>query len=493
MTATGRRTRSRADAARPRARRSSMFDVQPGQHKPKLVRNGAIFAALISIFLWILYTKPSIPFFTSGGSTIKADFAYAADLQPGYTPVRVLGVNVGVVSAVSRAPSGRGVQVAMTIEPGKGVIVKQDASASLRWRTLLGLNYYVDLTPGSPSAPRLGGQVIPASRTSNQVELDQALEPLNAQGRQAVQTTIDQFDAGFADPAAVGQTIQNFAPAMTNLAAGLPALRGTTPGDLPALVASTSKAAGALAGDEVALGRLIDSGTVALGVTAAQRIDLGSTFDQAPNALQQTQATMARLRVTLGILDPIARQLRPGARRLYRAATLAQTAVSAATPLLGDLKPTLAAIRPSVTALSAAAKAGVPVINSLTPTLDRTTSSFLPFLGQTDPETKLKNYEAVGPAVAGVSSAIAFGDQYGTLADFEAGFGENTLGSISPCSTFLTDPTVPLQKKIDCQALSQLLVSILSGQSPTTPLAHSVAPQNLVNSLLTSAKGAAKP
>ena len=470
-----------------------MFDRQPGQHKPKRVRNGAIFAALVSIFLWILYTKPSIPFFASSGTTIKADFAYAADLEPGYTPVRVLGVNVGVVSGVGRTPSGRGAQVAMTIDPGKGVIVKQDATASLRWRTLLGLNYYVDLTPGSPSAPRLGSQVIPESQTSSQVELDQALEPLNAQGRQAVQTTIDQFDAGFADPTAVGQTIQNFAPAMTNLAAGLPALRGTTRGDLPVLVASTSKAAGALARDEVALGGMIDSGAVALGVTAAQRMDLGSTFDQAPNALQQTQATMARLRVTLGILDPIARQLRPGARRLYRAATLAQTAVSAATPVLGDLKPTLAAIRPSVNSLAAASQAGVPVINSLTPTLDRTTTSFLTFLNQTDPETKLKNYEAVGPAVAGVSSAIAYGDKYGTLADFEAGFGENTLGSISPCATFLTDPTVPLQEKIDCQALSQLLVSILNGQSPTTPLAHSVAPQNLVNSLLTSAKGVVKP
>jgi virulence factor Mce-like protein len=492
MSANGRRTQSGATAP-PRARRTSVFDPQPGQHKPKVVRNGAIFTLFVAVFLWILYTKPSIPFLSGGGTTIKADFAYAADLQPGYTPVRVLGVNVGVVSAVGRAPSGRGVEVSMTINSGAGVTVKQDASASLRWRTLLGLNYYVDLTPGSRSAPPLGHQVIPESRTSSQVELDQALEPLNAVGRQAVQTTIDQFDAGFADPAAVAGTIQNMAPAMKNLAAGLPALRGTAPGDLPALVASTSKAMGALASEEVALGGMIDSGAVALGVTAAQRIDLGSTFDQAPNALQQTQATMARLRTTLSILEPIARQLRPGARRLDRAATLAQTAVSAATPLLGDLKPTLAAIRPSVTALAAAAKAGVPVINSLTPTLDRTTSSFLPFLNQTDPETKLKNYEAVGPAVASVDSATAWGDQFGTVANFEAGFGENTLGSISPCSTFLTDPTVPVQNKIDCQALSQLLVSILSGTSPTTPLARSIVPQNLVNSLLTSVKGARKP
>ena len=493
MSANGHRAERAASAAPPRARRTSPFDRQPGQHKPKLVRNGAIFTLFIAVFLWILYTKPSIPFLSSGGTTIKADFAYAADLEPGFTPVRVLGVNVGVVSGVSRVPSGRGVQVTMTINAGAGVTVKRDASASLRWRTLLGLNYYVDLTPGSSTAPPLGGKVIPKSRTSSQVELDQALEPLNAVGRQALQTSIDQFDAGFADPTAVAGTIKNLAPAMTNLAAGLPALRGTSPGDLPVLVASTSKAMGALAHDEVALGGMIDSGAVALGVTAAQRIDLGSTFDLAPNALQQTQATMARLRVTLGILDPIAEQLRPGARRLYRAATLAQTALSAATPLLGDLKPTLAAIRPSVNALSTAAKAGVPVINSLTPTLDRTLTSYLPFLNQTDPETKLKEYEAAGPAVAGVDSAIAYGDQYGTLADFEAGVGENTLGSISPCSTFLTSPTVPLQNKIDCEALSQLLVSIISGTSTTTPLAHSVAPQNLVNSLLTSVKGAVKP
>ena len=492
MSANGRAERSGADAARPRRRRTSVFDLQPGQHKPKVVRNGAVFALLIAVFLWILYTKPSIPFLSSSGPTIKADFAYAADVEPGDTPVRVLGVNVGVVSGVNRLPSGHGVQVTMTLNSGSGVTVKQDASASLRWRTLLGLNYYVDLTPGSTSAPPLGGRAIPESRTSTQVELDQALEPLNAQGRQAVQTTIDQFDAGFADPTAVGQTIQNLAPAMTNLAAGLPALRGTEPGDLPALMASTSKAMGALARDEVALGGMIDSGSVALGVTAAQRIDLGSTFDLAPDALEQTQATMARLRVTLGILDPVAEQLRPGARKLYRAATLTRTALSAATPLLGDLKPTRAAIRPSVTALATAAKAGVPVINSLTPTLDRVTTSFLPFLNATDSETKLKNYEAVGPAVAGVDSAISFGDQYGTLADFEAGFGENTLGSISPCSTFLTNPSVPLQDKVDCQALSQLLVSILTGTPATTPLARSLVPQNLVNSLLTSVKGVVK-
>jgi len=472
----------------PPRRRTRMFDIQPGKHKPKLVRNGAIFTAFVLVFLWVIYTKPSIPLLSGGGTTVKAELAYAANVRPGYTPVRVLGVDVGQVTGVDRAPSGRGVRLTLTIEPGKGVSVKQDATVNLRWRTLLGRNMYVDLGPGSTSAPTLGDGVIPESRTNSQVELDQAVEPLNAQGRQALQTMIDQFDAGFADPQAVSQTIQNFAPAMRNLAAGLPGLRGTVPGDLPAMVRSTSRAMGALASDEAALGGLIDSGTVALGVTAARRIDLGSIFDQAPNALGQTQATMARLRATLDTLDPIVQKLRPGARRLDRAATLAQAALTAATPLLGDLKPTLAAIRPSVTALARASKAGVPVIQSLTPTLDRTANSFIPFLNKRDPESKLLNYQSVGPAVASVSSVLALGDQFSSLAGFEGGAGEDVLG-VSPCRTFLTNPTVPLQKKIDCEALAKMLASIFGGKPPAaTRLGQSLVPDSLVNQLLAPAK-----
>lgn len=483
MSATRRNGRERGDAVKPRVPRKKLFEIQPGLHKPKLVRNGAIFTVIVAIFLWIIYTKPSLPLISSSGTTIRADFAYAADVVPGRTPVRVLGVDVGTVTGVARMANLRGVQVTMTLTHGSGVTVKRDASASLRWRTLLGLNFYVDLTTGSTSAPPLGNAVIPESRTSGQVELDQALEPLNAQGREALQTTVDQFDAGFSDPSAVQKTIEATAPAMKNIAAGVPGLRGTVPGqDLPTLVSTTGQWMGAAARDEVALGGLIDNGAVALGVTAAQRIDLGSTFDDAPDALAQTEATMARLRTTIATLNPVAQALEPGALKLDRAATLARTALSAATPLLSELKPTLGAIRPSVNALAKAAKAGVPVITSLTPTLDRVQNTFIPFLNQTDSDTKLKNYEAVGPAVAGVGSAIAYGDQYGALADFQAGFGENAVAGESPCTTGLVNPTAT--QLVDCEALTQLLTSIFTGSSPTTALPKSPVPAKLVDSVL---------
>lgn len=472
----------------PRRRRASMFDIQPGQHKPKLVRNGAIFCLLAAIFLYIIYTKPSIPLLSGGGHTVTANFAYAADVVPGRTPVNEYGVNVGVVTGLQRNPDGPGVRVTMSITPGSGVHLHSDASASLRWRTLLGLNYYVDLIPGSRSAPALSGS-IPESHTSAQVELDQVLEPLNAQGRNALGTMIDQFDAGFADPAAIRSTTHAAGPAMRNLAAGLPGLRGTAPGkDLPQLIASTSKWMGALAADDAALGDLVDNGATALGVTAANQASLGATFADAPSALQQTQATMVRLRATLDTLDPVAQQLEPGARKLFRAATLARTALNAATPLLATLKPTLAAIRPSVNSLATAARAGVPVISNLTPVLSRTQSTYLPWLNSSDPETKLKEYEAVGPALASVSSALGYGDQYGALAGFEAGFGENTIGGVSPCTTYLADPTVPLSKKIDCEALAQTLTSIFTSSAATTPLKGSPAPARLVNSFLRTGK-----
>lgn len=472
-----------AGSPAPKPRRSMrMLDIVPGQHKPKLVRTGVIFTVITAIFLYVIYTKPPLPF-SGSGTTVKADFKYAADVVPGRTPVRVDGLDVGLVSGQRLLPGNEGVQLTMTLNSNPGFTVKQDAQAALQWRTLLGLNYYVALTPGSPSAPALGGGVIPESRTTSQVELDQVLEPLNAQGRNAVQTMIDQFDAGFSDPTAVKSVIHATAPAMENLAAGLPGLRGTDPGvDLPTLVSSTNKWMGQLARDEVNLGNLVTNGATALGVTSANDVDLGSTFDQAPPALTQTQLTMARLRTTLQILNPIAQQLEPGAEKLYRAATLARTAVSDANPLLVDLKPTLAAIKPSVASLATTARAGVPVVNSLSSTVNRTQSTFIPFLNDVNSETTLKNYEDVGPALASVDSVLSYGDKFGSLAGFEAGVGESALDSISPCETFITDPDAV--QKVDCEAVTQLLSNIFEGTPITQALRNSPEPENLVEKVL---------
>ena len=37
------------------------FDHAPGEARPNRIRTGAIFVALTLIFLWIIYTKPTLP------------------------------------------------------------------------------------------------------------------------------------------------------------------------------------------------------------------------------------------------------------------------------------------------------------------------------------------------------------------------------------------------------------------------------------------------
>jgi virulence factor Mce-like protein len=478
-----------SDARQPRGRVSRMFDPKPGRARPRVIRTGAIFSAITLVFLWIIYTKPNI--LPSGGTNVKVEMADGANIRPGYTPVRVSGVEVGQVTSVERAPTHRGVLVNLKIEDGTGVDVKRDARAQLRWRTLLGRNDYIDLQPGSKSAPKLGNRVIPRSATSGQVELDQALEPLNANGRVALKTMLGEFNRGFGDPGAVGETIKTIDPSLRQLAPGLRRLRGTQPGDLTNLVRSTSRMMGALSRDELALGRVVTSGRVALGVTAARRADLAGMLREAPGAMRETRTTMVRLRTTLDALDPLAAKLRPGARTLAPAATHARTTLRALVPLLSDAKGMLHDLRPAVIDLRRASVAGAPVLDGFAPTLDRVSSKFIPWLDDRNPENKLKNYQLVGPALASGSTATSWGDANGVLANFEAGAGESLISSTLPCRTFLTDPTVAAQDKIACELITRAFTSLVTGVAPNSSrlMPGSTVPMKVLKPLLTPKRG----
>jgi virulence factor Mce-like protein len=448
------------------SRLRARIDLVPGKHRPKRVRNGALFVAASLIFLWIIYTKPSLPFVSDGGTKLTAELAYGANVRPGYTPVRVHGVEVGQVTGIERAPSGRGVKITMRIDDGTGVKLHADAGLAVRWRTLLGRNMYVDLSEGSPSAPPLRGGFIPRSHTSDQVELDTALEPFDAAGRAATKTAITEFDRGFADPAAVRGTVDAVAPAMRPLGRATAAMRGTQPGtDLPRLVAGSSRAMGALTRDEVALGGLIDNADIALGVTAARRADLAATLASAPGTLRDTRATMTRLESTLDQLDPLATKLRPGAAKLAPAAVRTQRVLADAIPLLRDLRPTLRDLRPAVGNLRVAAVAGTPAFGPLTATLNRTRDTFIPWLKERNRENKRPNYQNIGPALASVSTATSWGDKNGPVANFEAAAGENAVIS-SPCNTEVSDPSHSTADKVSCELLARAVAALLLGRNP---------------------------
>ena len=406
-------------------RKKRLFEIVPGQARPKRARTGAIFVGFSLLFVWVLFTKPHIPLISASGVKLTGDVSSGINIDPNQTPVRVDGVDVGIVTGVSRVPEGA--QVTMQINDGTNVTLHDDASFSVRYRTVLGGTVYIDLNPGSVSAPRLGNSTIPLSRTSTQVEVDQILSVFNPTGRSALGTMIREFDVAFQHPQPLARTLDNLAPAMTNLAPALSAVRGTQPSDLTNVITSTSNVAAALSRDEVSLGGLIDNGAVALGVSAARSADLTATITGAPAALLQTQATALRLRHTLDLLDPLAESLVPGAQRLAPSAIAARATLQQARPVLENLVPLARTLVPTVNSVRAVSVTGSPVVDSLNNTVQRALTSFLPWLNSTDSASGLKVYEEIGPTLAAGNSATSIGDSTSPMANFEAGAGTDLL------------------------------------------------------------------
>ncbi|WP_205699629.1 MlaD family protein [Conexibacter sp. SYSU D00693] len=445
-------------AADPRRRLAGRFALVPGQHRPHRVRDGAIFLAVVG-FLLVAGFGRGIPFWPDGRATVTADFAQAVSLREG-APVRVAGVDVGTVDGVDLGPGGRGARVTMKLDDDQEVDVRRDARAHLFWRTLLGRNMYVQLDPGTAGAPALGDDVLPASRTTAQVEVDQVLHPLDDGGRRALQVTTREFERGFAQPSAVQDTIDALPSASDSLAGGVSALRGSATGDLTRLVRSTSRALRALAADDDALAGTVEGAEVVLGVTAARRADLAGVLDRAPAAERRTITTMARLRGTLGRLDPLAAQLRPGARRLDDAVGAVRPALDVADPLLRRARPLLSRLRPAVADLGRAGTVGVPLFDALDPTLDRSLDRLLPWLQERDDETKLRNLEAIGPWFSGADAIASRFDANGYVLRMQPGASLQSIDSL-PCQLYLTDPTAPQLAR--CSALKQALGAVLGG------------------------------
>lgn len=435
------------------------FEHRPGLHRPHTRRNGAIALLLAAFALWAGYSR-HIPFVPRGGDVVKAEFTSATNIRGGQE-VRVHGVKVGTVDSVERVPGHDTAVVKMRLTEDDRPALKRDARASIYWRTLLGRNMYIELDPGHAAAP-LGSATIPASRTDSQVELDQALEPLDARGRRSLQVMLRTLRDGLADPAAPRAAIDAMAPGLRPVAPGLAALRGQRPGDLQRVVDRTAKVTAALDRHQAALGELIDNATTTLGVTAARRADLAAVVDRAPSALRDTNVQLAALRGTLDRLDPLVADLRPGARALDPAARAASPALRAATPVLHGLDPLLADLQPAVRRLRAVGRAGTPLVRELDPTVTRTRDEILPWLEGADPHTHRKVYELIGPTISFLDSLTQAFDANGHDVPFQAGSSTRALGGLLPCEALLTDPTA--SQKIQCQGLDRGLGELFGGR-----------------------------
>src|SRR4051794_20132876 len=119
---------------------------------------------------------------------LKAAVQSANNLQKS-SPVRIAGVNVGKVKQVEPVKGG-GAIVTMEIEK-PGLPIHKDAQLKIRPRIFLEGNFFVDIQPGTPSAPAFkSGDTVPVQQTSTPVQFGQLLTSLQADTRKDLQTLL---------------------------------------------------------------------------------------------------------------------------------------------------------------------------------------------------------------------------------------------------------------------------------------------------------------
>ncbi len=297
---------------------------------PSFLSIGVVAAIVLLILGYLAFTK-SLPF-TGPGYTVTATFENAATLRTS-SPVRIAGVNVGKVTEISL--DGELSRVTFTVDEA-GRPLKTDSQVTIRPRLFLEGNFFLDLQPGSPSAPVLeDGDSISATQTQTAVQLDQILTTLQQPDRRNLSALLDAYGSALADqptPAqdkgqdpdvqgesaakAINDSFRYGARAGKGTAQVNQALLGERPGDLNKLVSKTGIVFRKLASRESQLSSLITNFSVTAGALAAESASLEDTVAELAPTLEQAEPSLAKLNEVFPPLRAFARELTPGVKQL---------------------------------------------------------------------------------------------------------------------------------------------------------------------------------
>ena len=291
---------------------------------------GAIVAGLIAIASYLAFTK-ELPF-TGAGYELHATFENAATLRTS-SPVRIAGVKVGEVTDVQ--PAGDAAEVTFTVDD-IGQPIHEDAAATIRPRLFLEGNFFVDLRPGSPSAPELpGGSELPMTQTSTAVQLDQVLTSLQSGSRRDLQVLLKGYGTGLtyeptaADDATQDEDVQGESAAESvndsfkyggkagkGTAIVNEALLGREPHDLSGLIKAQRDVFTKLEGHEAQLQGLITNFNVTTGALAQEQANVSASVRELAPTLEEAEPSLRHLSDALPPLRAWARVTEPSLRAL---------------------------------------------------------------------------------------------------------------------------------------------------------------------------------
>jgi ABC-type transporter Mla subunit MlaD len=313
----------------------------------------------------------------TGGSSFRVELRLptSSGLREG-SDVKVGGVTVG---KVARLDLGRNdvVEVGLDVDPDK-VHVGAGASVAIRSANLLGQKF-VDLQPGDRAAPARSGVVIPTSRVTTPVDLDEIYAVLDAGTRARLGVLINEAGTALTGRKVDLNTLLRGLPTQLDKAADLVAQLNGNNATLRELVARSDTFVSRINASRGALTGVVRTAGQTLESLAARRPQLAESLRRAPHTLLTTQRFLDDLRATTVPLGPAARALSAVSPALTstlgelepfrRAAAPALHEAAAVAPLLGRLgdqaTPVVERANPTVAALDRLVEAAPPLTSAL--------------------------------------------------------------------------------------------------------------------------------
>ena len=267
---------------------------------------------VLALFVYGGFTKFANPF--ASHFTIHAIVPSSNDLRPN-SLVRIAGVNVGKVSTISSIPGSQAANVTMTIDDN-GLPLHSDATFWIRPRIFLEGNFFVDVSPGSPTAPTVKtDHVFPLQQTREPVQLDQVLGALQANTRQNLQILLKEYgNAVYKGGPAFARSVQYWLPAYKYSSIVEHDLLGLQPHDLSNGIYEQGNVSASFNAHPQALQSLITDFNTTARALASQSANLQSTIAQLPGTLSAAIPAFNALNAAFPPTRALARALLPGVK-----------------------------------------------------------------------------------------------------------------------------------------------------------------------------------
>jgi virulence factor Mce-like protein len=430
---------------------------------------GLIALAVALLIVYFGFTK-DLPFTTP--FQVRATFESANSIRPG-SPVRIAGVQVGKVKSVEAEPGTDAAVVLLQIKKS-GLPLHTDATAKIRPRIFLEGNFFVDLKPGSPSAPTLkDGGTLKVTQTATPVQLDEVLTALQSDSRQDLKDLLDGLAVALnskptaaenrdADPLARGQTAaQSFNDAFDDIPAAerstaqvVEAFLGSEPGkDLSRLIDGTARTTGALIRNEGALQGLITNFNTTMAAFAAESANLRTSIRELPGTLESANRALASLNAAFPPTRAFAREILPGVRETPATIKAAFPWIAQARPLMGrkELGGLASELSPATRDLAKLTDGAIQLLPQTNLASRCATDVILPtgdVAIQDEFTTGVENYKEFFYTLVGLSGEGQNFDGNGMYVRFQTGGGSHSvsLGEATPGSgdLFGNNVAVPL-------------------------------------------------